>query len=126
MRDIHFRGKTLEAGEWVYGSFVIREQDVHGTPGYFISSFGGHWIAVDPESVGQYVGRDIDDNCVYEGDLLAFLGRQPERYLVQWMESDGGFGIFYKDMNVFKLGMTRLMKVSTNIHDSPELLHGTT
>jgi hypothetical protein len=118
-RDIHCRAKTLEAGEWVYGSLVLREQDVHGTPGYFISGFGGYWMRVDPETIGQYLGvHSIDDTRVYEGDQLLFPGDHTE-YTAAWLPDEGAWGIMYsKSLAMGKAGICQFMQVVGNIHDS--------
>jgi len=72
MRTIKFRGKRKDNSEWVYGSLVIREQDAHGTLGYFISTPNGEWVPIDPKTAGQFIDRlDKTGMDVYEGDILS-------------------------------------------------------
>ncbi len=48
MREIKFRGKRVDNGEWVYGSYVYA-RTLKGD--HFIVSEGGTMIAVIPETV---------------------------------------------------------------------------
>lgn len=50
-REIKFRGKRLDNGEWVYGDLL------HLVDGVYISNDNGNNMAqVDPDTVGQYTG----------------------------------------------------------------------
>ena len=68
MRQIKFRGKRLDNGEWVYGDLIhIDDSDIGIVTDY------DHWqgCRVDPETVGQFVGiTDEHGKEVYEGDVL--------------------------------------------------------
>ena len=81
MREILFRGKRVDNGEWVYGSLIRMEDEGYQTfifPPYNYASsqtcgqlvaYG--MIAVIPETVGQYTGfTDKNRRRIFEGDVV--------------------------------------------------------
>lgn len=89
MRDILFRGKRTDNGEWVYGSYVEAKNSWHkfGVHPYWIIPMAfanGGWFAVAQrfpvvgDSVGQYTG--MIDSCgltkIFEGDIIDPTGRK--------------------------------------------------
>ena len=141
MRDILFRGKRLDNGEWVYGSFCMdaREQfnGLCGVDGFIrlYDKAKGKMQSheVDRETVGQYTGlRDKNGKRIFEGDMVSTDIERPY-LIVEFRDgcfmfncNDGGedyydimLPILKDPQSVYKYG-----EVIGNIHDNQELLEG--
>lgn len=126
MREIKFRGKDVESGEWVYGSLVTypngRCEIVVFDDGEILE------YEVDAESVGQFTGLiDKNGNEIYEGDVIT-------QYLVlpNYRNARRGQVLFDKLWCFVLLSKGRLhhlfgdgvtQEVQGNIHDNSNLLN---
>ena len=143
MREILFRGKRVDTGEWVYGSFVPDLLEVFN--GFeeldgFIKPFEKtpdkrRMVEVERSTVGQYTGlTDRNGVKIFEGDILHFINTYRNvnhewhctvefvdgAFVCRYIESEGHLGEYnyFTSWNV-PLGQ---WDVIGNIHDNLELL----
>jgi uncharacterized phage protein (TIGR01671 family) len=72
MREILFRGKGINTGEWRYGNFVVENWTSK------IVTNTGEKFSVVTATVGQYTEvDDVDGNKIFEGDIVR-LSSKPD------------------------------------------------
>lgn len=125
MREILFRGKRLDNGEWVEGAFCPKnsEGDIPCIIVYN-GTLAGWWFEVDPATVGQFTGlEDKNGKRIFEGDVVRYGNRTGYVifgngcFCVQDSMTQNHPAI---DIVMFQWDVT----VIGNSHDNPELLEG--
>ena len=149
MREILFKAKRIDNGEWVEGLIWKKK---YNTDKIFISCFpdkddNEEVFVVDPNTICQYTGlTDKNGNKIWENDILRYSYDYPDS---PWLKAEGKTNddIVYRTGNVFwqewrgswavtsrigKAGMNidvfkycrnpNRTEVIGNIFDNPELL----
>ena len=90
-REIKFRGKRLDNGEWVYGN--LQQQAVNNEEWYITSitspfnEFLNESHIINPKTVGQYTGlKDKNSKEIYEGDIF-HLGDPNITYTIVYFDT---------------------------------------
>lgn len=134
-RERKYRGKRVDNGEWVEGSYRYSPYyDIH-TISIFqehagLDAGGGVWreYEVIPETVGWFTGRKDKNGKVeiYKGSIITFLPEDFSTTIRQIAEvyycvKRSAFCVKSKAWNM-PLFNCKQIEVIGNVHDNPELL----
>lgn len=144
-RKIEFRGKCSHCDAWAYGNLVDYDDgeapEIHGFDPYREGDEVWREITVDPDTVGQYIGRtDCDGTPIYEGDIITVNGKYPKvvKYIDEWCafcvanidDLKDPCMSTWDDACIYKLptpdwwcNTNRKIKVIGNIYDNQDLLN---
>lgn len=141
MREIKFRGKRLDNGEWLYGSLLVSYFKDDKKERYFITQFSGNYTfehEVNPVTVGQYTGlKDKNGRDIWEGDIFKEDGSGIVRSVFRvpgglaFEDNPVSFGYdhrapIYPYSSIAEMQnvswLSQCCEVIGNIHDNPELL----
>ena len=145
MREILFRGKSVENGEWVEGYYgytplktsieEVRAEDFF--PRAWIADRKGFGCFVDPETVGQFTGlTDKNGVKIFEGDIVNI--KEHVSYINGWykvvydtrnhywaLKRDPEYSHCYLTFSALN-GFAEDSEVIGNIFDNPELVEEVT
>jgi uncharacterized phage protein (TIGR01671 family) len=139
MREILFRGKRKDNGEWVEG-YLLKVKTLSPSSNKWVERTlilvnQDEFYEVLPDTVGQYTGlTDKNGKKIFEGDIILFEDECPNNYEYHDCTEmrcgviDFDCGEFYLT-NRIAVEMTDLVydnkldgQIVGNIHDHPELL----
>ena len=131
MREIKFRGKRINTGEWVHGG--ISFTNYHGLNGTIqgpdaplqqsvcVELTNGDSVGVDPETVGEYTGlKDKQGKEICEGDVVKHVDA---KWIGRVQFRDGTFEVV-GELLKWNLNHNRATKLEIigNIHEHPHLI----
>lgn len=147
LREIIFRGKRIDNGDWVYGDYAssgcgivcMEYLNEHGDAGEVFHP-------VDLKTIGQFTGLTTNGKKIFEGDLLngfqyPFYRSESDEHNyfaeVLWFPGNCAFGLYTHKHPTAKVrgisaGNADFIEdfnsddweVIGNIHDNPELVEG--
>lgn len=130
LREIIFRGKRIDNGDWVYGDYAssgcgivcMEYLNEHGDAGEVFHP-------VDLKAIGQFTGLTAKGKKIFEGDIVKglFLFGMEIKAVVAFQ--DGAFGLQWnrgsvKEFSAFTSICNVKYEIVGNIHDNPELMEG--
>ena len=144
MREIIFRGKCIDNGEWVEGDLFQRlgyyPEIITHNPGK-VGKVTYSSIRVDPSTVGQYTGlKDKNGNKIFEGDIIRSYDslHNEVKHYVHYIDSEGSFCVTfinndtidymvnYHVGNIYQHWIDEFEKeLIGNIYDNPEIMNST-
>lgn len=128
MREIVFRGKRIDNGNWVYGFLADYIAGIKASvnPEYMGVVDETNFNCVDPYTVGQYTGlTDKNGKRIFEGDiLLPSKGSLQIHLLVVFLDFSWQMVLPSQKYYRHRLEVkdNGIYEVIGNIHENPELL----
>lgn len=119
MREILFRGKEVESGDWYYGDIFHSSVDVDTVRIHDYRNRAN--VKIIPETLGQFTGlTDKNGVKIFEGDIVEYEGK---RYSINYLPHYARFSAV-KPNTVFCVFAYQRGEVIGNIYDNPELIGG--
>lgn len=118
MREILFRGKRVDNGEWLYGCYYHCIGTAYGATFIVVNDFG--FIEVIPHTIGQYTGlTDKKGKKIFEGDIVK---NSRDVGLLYYKEKNSAFTVKGWEYGYWLWHDKEDIEVIGNIYDNPELL----
>jgi len=134
MRQIKFRGKRVDNGEWVYGSYhysyngkhhyILALEKFNERVGKEMMLHKAEVNEVAPPTVGQFTGLlDKNGKEIWEGDVA--IDKRERKVKVVWVDEYACFALETIDDIVkgeYNFSISDTAQVIGDLHDNPLLL----
>ncbi|EKM1418868.1 hypothetical protein PT612_002630 [Listeria innocua] len=141
MREIEFRGKRIDNGEWVYGNlmqfedsatFIFADERKGASTLTYAHFIINNMYAIDEKTIGQYTGlKDKNGNKIFEGDIvrningeysyIGIVNKDRYTFYIKGVAPKDNYD--FADVSDTVTGKSSLIVIG-NIHENPELLEG--
>lgn len=129
MREILFRGKRVDNGEWEYGQLysIHKGGKYYETAYYILNIYGEKRLAkdqIDTETIGQYTGlKDKNGKKIFENDILDYWenGKENIKQRLKVFYENGQFVVDHYAINLLN-SRNMSSEIIGNIFDNPEIV----
>ncbi|CUK78281.1 TPA_asm: hypothetical protein GYV25_13050 [Listeria monocytogenes] len=131
MREIEFRGKRIDNGEWVYGNlmqfedsatFIFADERKGASTLTYAHFIINNMHAIDEKTLGQYTGlKDKNGKKIFEGDIG--WDEHNECYGIVKFE-DAKFLYLWENIAEDLWEVADGIEICGNIHENLDLLEG--
>ncbi|EHT9075508.1 hypothetical protein KYU16_000690 [Listeria monocytogenes] len=132
MREIEFRAKRIDNGEWIYGNlmqfedsatFIFADERKGASTLTYAHFIINNMHAIDEKTIGQYTGlKDKNGKKIFEGDIC--WEEHNECYGVVKFE-EGKFLYLWENIAEDLWEVADSIEIYGNIHENLDLLEGT-
>lgn len=132
MREILFRGKRVDNGEWVYGYYAHLPSAAGAADIIYVPASdpddSNHTVFVDPKTVGQYTGlTDNNGVKIFEGDIIRHYNDLYDKNIfgigvICWDNDKPRFYRTSQSDEIYTISFSCDYEVIGNIYDNPELI----
>ncbi|EEO9202449.1 hypothetical protein G6I55_002876 [Listeria monocytogenes] len=139
MREIEFRGKRIDNGEWVYGNlmqfedsatFIFADERKGASTLTYAHFIINNMHAIDEKTIGQYtVLKDKNGKKIFEGDIvrningeysyIGIVNKDRYTFYIKGVAPKDNYD--FADVSDTVTGKSSLIVIG-NIHENPELL----
>lgn len=131
MREILFKAKRIDNGEWVIGHYIPfgLDVDMHydiifSKGDYIFDSESQQLIGIDIKTLCQYTGlKDKNGKMIFENDILDYWenGKENKKQRLKVFYENGQFVVDHYAINLLN-SRNMSSEIIGNIFDNPELL----